>query len=118
MQIHSRAKLGPAGRLALCQAIEGGLPERLACDCTSVAASICPGLVGRAPLICIGGRSLQPSSSLAEAPGRRRAGADLSGSPAHRPGASPGCGENWPLPLNGVEGASSPRPLAAPTPSP
>lgn len=26
MQIHGRAKLGPAGRLALCQAIEGGMP--------------------------------------------------------------------------------------------
>jgi hypothetical protein len=30
MQIHGRAKLGPAGRLALCQAIEDGLTFRQA----------------------------------------------------------------------------------------
>ena len=30
MQIHGRAKLGPAGRLALCQAIEAGLTFRQA----------------------------------------------------------------------------------------
>lgn len=32
MQIHGRAKLGPAGRLALCPAIEGGLSLRQAAD--------------------------------------------------------------------------------------
>ena len=33
MQIHGRAKLGPAGRLVLCQAIEGGMTFRQAAAC-------------------------------------------------------------------------------------
>ncbi len=37
MQIHGRAKLGPAGRLALCQAIEGGMTFRQAADCLNVS---------------------------------------------------------------------------------
>jgi transposase InsO family protein len=37
MQIHGRAKLGPAGRLALCQAIEGGLTFRQAAACLNVS---------------------------------------------------------------------------------
>src|SRR5271166_4555100 len=36
MQIHGRAKLGPAGRLALCQAIESGLTFRAAARASSV----------------------------------------------------------------------------------
>jgi hypothetical protein len=37
MQIHGRAKLGPAGRLALCQAIEGGFTFRQAAAAMSVS---------------------------------------------------------------------------------
>ncbi len=37
MQIHSRAKLGPAGRLALCQAIERGMTFRQAAACLNVS---------------------------------------------------------------------------------
>jgi transposase InsO family protein len=37
MQIHGRAKLGPAGRLALCEAIEGGLTLRQAAATMSVS---------------------------------------------------------------------------------
>jgi transposase len=37
MQIHCRAKLGPAGRLALCQAIEGGASFREAAQKLSVS---------------------------------------------------------------------------------
>jgi transposase InsO family protein len=37
MQIHGRAKLGPAGRLALCQAIEGGMTFRQAAACLNVS---------------------------------------------------------------------------------
>ena len=37
MQIHGRAKLGPAGRLALCQAIEDGLTFRQAAACLNVS---------------------------------------------------------------------------------
>jgi hypothetical protein len=33
MQIHGRAKLGPAGRLALCLAIESGMTFRQAAAC-------------------------------------------------------------------------------------
>ena len=37
MQIHGRAKLGPAGRLALCQAVEGGMTFRQAAAAMCVA---------------------------------------------------------------------------------
>src|SRR5271155_3548276 len=37
MQIHGGAKLGPAGRLALCQAIEGGMTFRQAAACLNVS---------------------------------------------------------------------------------
>jgi transposase InsO family protein len=37
MQIHGRAKLGPAGRLALCQAIERGMTFRQAAACLNVS---------------------------------------------------------------------------------
>ena len=37
MQIHGRAKLGPAGRLALCEAIEGGATFRAAAGALSVS---------------------------------------------------------------------------------
>lgn len=37
MQIHGRAKLGPAGRSALCQAIEGGMTFRQAAACLNVS---------------------------------------------------------------------------------
>ena len=37
MQIHGRAKLGPAGRLALCEAIESGLTFRQAAACLNVS---------------------------------------------------------------------------------
>jgi transposase InsO family protein len=37
MQIHGRAKLGPAGRLALCEAIEGGMTFRQAAAAMSVS---------------------------------------------------------------------------------
>ena len=37
MQIHGRAKLGPAGRLALCQAVEGGMMFRQAAAAMCVA---------------------------------------------------------------------------------
>jgi transposase len=37
MQIHGRAKLGPAGRLALCQAIESGMSFRQAAACLNVS---------------------------------------------------------------------------------
>jgi len=37
MQIHGRAKLGPAGRLALCQAIEDGMTFRQAAACLNVS---------------------------------------------------------------------------------
>jgi transposase InsO family protein len=37
MQIHGRAKLGPAGRLALCEAIEGGMTFRQAAAVMSVS---------------------------------------------------------------------------------
>ena len=37
MQIHGRAKLGPAGRLALCEAIEGGMTFRQAAACLNVS---------------------------------------------------------------------------------
>jgi transposase InsO family protein len=37
MQIHGRAKLGPAGRLALCEAIESGMTFRQAAACVSVS---------------------------------------------------------------------------------
>ncbi len=37
MQIHGRAKLGPAGRLVLCQAIEGGMTFRQAAACLNVS---------------------------------------------------------------------------------
>ena len=37
MQIHGRAKLGPAGRLALCEAIEGGATFRAAAAALSVS---------------------------------------------------------------------------------
>ena len=37
MRIHGRAKLGPAGRLALCQAIEGGMSLRQAAGCLNVS---------------------------------------------------------------------------------
>ena len=37
MQIHGRAKLGPAGRLALCQAIEDGVTFRQAAACLNVS---------------------------------------------------------------------------------
>ena len=37
MQVHRRAKLDPAGRLALCQAIESGMSLRQAAACLSVS---------------------------------------------------------------------------------
>jgi len=37
MQIHGRAKLGPAGRLALCEAIESGMTFRQAAACLNVS---------------------------------------------------------------------------------
>lgn len=37
MQIHGRAKLGPAGRLALCEAVEGGMTFRQAAAALSVS---------------------------------------------------------------------------------
>jgi transposase InsO family protein len=37
MQVHGRAKLGPAGRLALCQAIESGMTFRQAAACLNVS---------------------------------------------------------------------------------
>src|SRR6201986_5294537 len=37
MQIHGRAKLGPGGRLALCEAIEGGMTFRQAAAAMSVS---------------------------------------------------------------------------------
>jgi transposase-like protein len=37
MQLHRRAKLGPAGRLALCQAIESGMTFRQAAACLNVS---------------------------------------------------------------------------------
>jgi transposase InsO family protein len=37
MQIHGRAKLGPAGRLALCEAIESGMTFRAAASASGVA---------------------------------------------------------------------------------
>jgi transposase InsO family protein len=37
MQIHGRAKLGPAGRLALCEAIESGMSFRQAAACVGVS---------------------------------------------------------------------------------
>jgi transposase InsO family protein len=37
MQIHGRAKLGPAGRLALCQAVEGGMTFRQAARALGVS---------------------------------------------------------------------------------
>jgi hypothetical protein len=37
MQIHGRAKLGPAGRLALCEAIEGGMTFRQAAAAMSAS---------------------------------------------------------------------------------
>jgi hypothetical protein len=61
MQIHGRAKLGPAGRLALCEAIDSGMTfsrggvERLAGDRAPVVASVCRRFAGRATLIALGG---------------------------------------------------------------
>jgi hypothetical protein len=37
MQIHGRAKLGPGGRLALCEAIESGMTFRQAAAAMSVS---------------------------------------------------------------------------------
>lgn len=37
MRIHGRAKLGPAGRLALCEAIESGMTFRQAAACLNVS---------------------------------------------------------------------------------
>ena len=37
MQIHGRAKLGPAGRLALCEAIDSGMTFRQAAAALSVS---------------------------------------------------------------------------------
>jgi hypothetical protein len=61
MRIHGRAKLGPAGRLALCQAIESGmslrgagLPERLAGDSTSLVAAISRRFCAEATFIGVG----------------------------------------------------------------
>jgi hypothetical protein len=39
MQIHGRAKLGPAGRLALCEAVEGGMALRQAAGCFGVSVA-------------------------------------------------------------------------------
>src|SRR4051812_18946340 len=37
MDLHANAKLGPAGRLALCRLIESGVPQRRAAVCFSVS---------------------------------------------------------------------------------
>ena len=37
MQLHRRAKLGPAGRLALCQLVESGMTFRQAAACLNVS---------------------------------------------------------------------------------
>ncbi len=37
MRIHGRAKLGPAGRLTLCEAIESGMTFRQAVACLKVS---------------------------------------------------------------------------------
>lgn len=62
MQIHGRAKLGPGGRLALCEAIESGMTFRQAAAAMSVSpatahpvvASICRRFAGGAPVIDVG----------------------------------------------------------------
>jgi hypothetical protein len=71
MQIHGRAKLGPAGRLALCEASEGGMTFRQAAAClnvsparTPVVAPLSRSFASRATLPRLGGRSVQPSPSL------------------------------------------------------
>jgi hypothetical protein len=63
MQIHGRAKLGPAGRLALCEAIrerpdvQSGSERRgcLAGDGASLVAAISRRFAGRATLIGVDG---------------------------------------------------------------
>ena len=72
MQIHGRAKLGPAGRLALTQAVMDGMTlkqaaacllQRVAGDSPPVVASPAKGHLGGARFGRLALRSLKPSSS-------------------------------------------------------
>lgn len=121
MDIHGNAALGPAGRLALVQAIGSGMTLRAAAAALkrraghgpSLVASLARGERGRAPVWeLVPGPPLHAAPPAQAAIGRRR-GADSAGAARDRSGPRPSGGDLPPGPLDDLEGAAPPRSLPA-----
>jgi transposase len=121
MQIHGRAKLGPAGRLALTQAVIDGMTLRQAATCFSVSPATAHRwwhrrLNASAQELSSGAwlldRSSRPHRSprLLDAVEQQR----ICEAPAHRLGATTGGRKDRSPSLHGVEGLASPWPLPTP----
>jgi len=125
MHVHANAKLGPAGRLALTEAITQGMSQRAA----AAAFCVSPATAHRwwhrrrdasAEELCSGAwlldRSCRPRA-LPAAARRARPGADLRVPAPNGLGAAARRRRRGPSALNGLEGAPPPWPLAATTSS-
>ena len=113
MKVHANAALGPAGRLALVQAIESGMTLRAAAAALNVAPATAHRWWHRwrladesgAPIRRLAAGSLLAPPPPAAAPQRRRGGADPARSPADQPRPRPPGGDLPRAPLDDLEGA-------------
>ena len=96
MKVHANAALGPAGRLALVQAIESGMTQKArllrgACNGPPLVASLALGRRGATELREVVARPLLTASSPATPTLGCRRGSDLASTPADQPRSrSPG----------------------------
>ena len=122
MYLHANAKLGLAApRFALVQAVAwwlfdpgcGSAVQRLACDGSSVVASLALGGRGSAGDALVSVRPFQPSAPLSASTRSTARGGDLCLPPSDRLGAEAGRGCNRVPSLDRLEGAEAGRDLAA-----
>ena len=113
MNIHAKAALGPAGRLALVEAIESGMTLRAAAAALNVAPATAHRWWHRSPGgerrgarlgLLASGPLLVPSPPAPPAE-RRRGGTDPARSPRDQPRARPARRDLPPRPLDDLEGA-------------
>ena len=120
MRLHRNAKLGLAGRFALVQACRagsvdagGGDPlQRLAGDRLPLGSALAAGERAGALHTRLPARSLEPTEAYAATAACERATSHLRRQAAHRLGSAAADGAHRLCPLDDLEGARAPRPLA------
>src|SRR4051812_12785351 len=118
MDVHANAKLGPAGRFALCRGGETGVTFRAAGAAVGGAPATAhrwwhrfrvASLEERRSLTCLRDRSIEPAAALAEAPDARAGGADPAGAAGDEPGSGQVGGHRPQSQVDDLESASPQR---------